>query len=341
MLSEQDMRAIGKKWRSYDLYGLTLVTDFPFARRLASGSADSDLAFTCVTASPLPGALTREKPIYASPSDNEDHESDFHLYSLEACLVLSWSPYLDFYLWPNRIVCHVRDPERYRFVEMLLLNVVFACWLEWRGVPTLHASAVVVDDRAVAFVAMPGSGESSIVAALMQAGHPLLTDGLLPVEYSGGEYLGRPSYPQVLMWPDLAYHVMGRYEGPDLVLPNNTMRRIPVGEDGGFGFFCDEPRPLGCIYLPERRNPVDWGTHVRIKPVPPRDELMTLIGYSFVVGIVEALGMHALRLGFFSDMVSRVPMRRIIYPSGPEFLPRVRQAVLKDLESLAPSKRGS
>lgn len=271
------------------------------------------------------------EPIYASPTD--DGESDFYLYSLEAYLVLSWGPYFDFYLWPDRIVCHLRDPESYHLVEMLLLGVVFACWLEWRGVPALHASAVVVGGRAAAFVATPGSGKSSIAATLMQAGHPLLTDDLLPIEYSRGEYLGRSSYPQVRMWPDLANHVLGSYEDLEVMLPDFPKRRVPIGEGGRFGSFCAEPRPLGCLYLPERRDPAGWGTRVRIEGIPPREELIMLISHSFVVGIVEALGMHAQRLSFFSGMVSRVPMRRIVYPNGPEFLPRVRQAVLEDLEN--------
>lgn len=316
----------------YSLYGLTVAADLPFAGHLAPGAGTPDLTLACVDSPPALEGLEEAKPVYTSPSSDEDDGGAFYLYRLKDCLVMRWPP-LDFYLWPDRIVCYLRDPKYYPSVEMLLLNVVFACWLEWRGLPALHCSAVVVDDRAAAFLAVPGSGKSSLAATMMQAGYPLLTDDLLPVEYSGGEYLGRPSYPQMRMWPDRAQHVLGHYEDLEFVVPQLPKRRVPVGE-GGFGAFCGTPQSLSCLYLPERRDPVEWGTQIRIAPVSPREELMELIQHSFAVGVVQALGMHGHRLGFFARMVPRVPMRRILFPSGSEYLPRVRQAILDDLAGL-------
>lgn len=327
-------RSTNGERRLYSLYGLTVATELSLAGNLAPGSGAPDLTLDCVTSPPVPVDLEEAEPVYTSPASDEDDGSAFYLYRLEDHLVLRWRP-LDFHLWSDRIVCHLREPKYYPSVEMLLLNVVFACWLEWRGIPALHCSAVVVDGRAAAFLAVPGCGKSSLAATMMQAGYPLLTDDLLPVEYSGGEYIGRPSYPQVRMWPDRAQHVLGHYEDLDLVVPHLPKRRVPIGEDG-FGTFCETSRPLGCLYLPERRDPAEWGTRIGITPLSPREELMQLIEHSFAVGVVQALGMHGRRLGFFSRMVPRVPMRRIVFPSGSEYLPRVRQAILDDLAELRP-----
>ena len=49
---------------------------------------------------------------------------------------------------------------------------------------------------------------------------------------------------------------------------------------------------------------------------------------------MEVIGLQPQRLDFFAQMVQQVPMRRLAYPSGFEHLPRVRDAILQDLEGL-------
>ena len=50
--------------------------------------------------------------------------------------------------------------------------------------------------------------------------------------------------------------------------------------------------------------------------------------------ILEAPGVQPPSLDFFTQLVQQVPMRRLIYPSGFEHLPRVREAVLEDVGSV-------
>lgn len=341
-------------WRTHRVYGLVLASNFPFAGSQAPGAGVPDLTFTCVSSTPLPGDWERTEPVYASPPyPDEDGESEVLLYRSDDCLILRFAGISDFYLWPDRILCHLRTEEyrsrlrryprevveRYHrmMVEIYLLGMVFACWLEWRGIPALHASSVVVGERAVAFLSNGGGGKSSSAVTLMRTGSPLLTDDILPIEYSGGAYLGRPGYPQMRMWPEQARHFLRDYEDLDLVHPTVSKRRVPIGKHG-LGTFCDVPRTLGCLYIPERRDPVDWGTRIEITPVSHREAVMALIGHSFVAPIVEALGLHPLRLAFFGRMVSRVSVRRIVYPNGFGYLPRVGRAILEDLVTLVVEK---
>jgi hypothetical protein len=331
------------EWSSHRLYGLTLASDFAFANRLSPGAGPTDLTFTCVRSAPLPDALERAEPVYASPPYPEGGESEIFLYHLGACWVVRFTGISDFYLWPERILCHPQDAPKYpglhrnpeylrMVIEVQLLGIVLACWLEWQGIPALHASAVVVDDRAVAFLSTGGGGKSSSAVTLMQAGHPLLADDIVPVERSGEAFVGRPGYPQMRMWPEQAEHFLGNYEDLGIVYPGYTKRRVPV-EESGLGSFCDVSRPLACLYLPERREVADFGTRTEITPVPRREALMALIAHTFVPHLVEAMGLQARRLGFFAEMTSRVPVHRIVYPSGLEHLPRVRRAILEDLSS--------
>lgn len=348
--TEPESRATGD-WNTYSLYGLTLASDFSFASYLAPGSGSPTLTFTCVESAPFDG-WQKTEPVYASPPyPGEDGKSEVLLYRADECLIVCFSGIADFYLWPGQISCHPLVAEYHRrlsgsysreeienyqhtLIEIYLLGYVLSCWLEWRGMPALHASAVVVDGGAAAFLSSGGGGKSSSAVSLMQDDYPLLTDDILPIEHAGEEYLGRPGYPQLRMWPEQAHHFLGRYEDLDLVHPALSKRRVPV-EKSGLGTFCSTPQPLACLYLPERRNPEGWGTRVQIEPVPRREAVLALIGHSFVAAVVEGLGLHPQRLGFFSRMVLRVPVRRIIYPNGFEHLPQVRSAILDDLARLA------
>jgi hypothetical protein len=218
-------------------------------------------------------------------------------------------------------------------VEIHLLATVLSFWLERRGIPALHAAAAVVEGCATAFLSTNSGGKSVLAATLMQVGYPLLTDDILAVEHSRGVFVGRPGYPQMRLWPDEAQHFLGHYEDLERVHPALSKRRVPVGANG-FGTFCDASQPLACLYLPERRDPVEAGTEIRITPVSPRDAVIELVRHSFTPRVVEAIGLQPQRLDCFAQMVQQVPMRRLVYPSGFEHLPRVREAILEDLESL-------
>jgi hypothetical protein len=316
----------------YSLYGLNLASDFPFANRLAAGVGEVvDLTFRLADEPPDTGR-ERDEPIFASsPQLDGVEESLILVYRRDGYYVLRLTGVADYYLKPDSIVCHLTDPDYEYLVEIHLLGIAFSLWLELQGIPALHASAVVVKDRVAAFLATNKGGKSSLAAGLMQVGHPLLTDDVLPVESVRGRLVGRPGYPQMRMWPDQARHFLGRCEDLGVVHPAYSKRRVPVGEVGAWSF-CGEPRPLACLYLPERRAPEEWGTRTEFAPVSPMEALMSLVGQSFVPHTVEALGLQPQRLSLFARLVSQIPVRRIYYPEGYQHLPHVRQAILDDLE---------
>jgi hypothetical protein len=320
-------------WPVYGLYGLNLASDFPFANRLAEGIGEPDLIFRLVDSPPTTG-WEKDVPAFASsPEVDGVEESLIYVYRQDGYDVLRFTDVADYYLGPEGIVCHLLDPAYDYLVEIRLLGGAFPLWLELAGIPTLHASAVVVEGRAAVFLATNSGGKSSMAASLMQAGHPLLTDDILPLKKREETFVGRPGYPQMRMWPDQARHFVGRYEDLKIVHPAYSKRRVPVG-DGGLGTFHGEPTPLACFYLPERRDPAGWGKGTEITPVSRTEALMALVGQSFVPHTVEALGLQPRRLGFFAPLVARTPVRRIVYPEGYEHLPEVRRSILNDLASL-------
>jgi hypothetical protein len=317
--------------RTHRLFGLTLASDFVFQTRLARGQGDADLVFSSSGRAPFAARLG--EPIYRSPWRDEAGESLSCLFRLAEVELLRFGDVLDFYLGEGQIHCHLRDPTYGYLVELRLLGPVIAYLLERRSVCALHASAVVVGGGAVAFLAASRGGKTALAATLMEGGHQLLSDDLLPVGAGGQRPLASAGYPQMRMWPDQASLFAADSERLRPVHPRLAKRRVPVGE-GGFGAFHSRAAPLSCVYLPERRPPGHPGTQVEITPLSLRQGIVELVRCSFTPFIVEAVGLQPARLELFGRLVQRVPLRRIVYPSGFEALPRVREAVLADLETL-------
>lgn len=317
--------------RKQRLFGLTLASEFAFESRLEPGRGSTDLVFSSSSRAPFAARLG--EPLYESPLKDDSGESLACLYQLSAAELLRFGDALDYYLGEEYIHCHLRNPACRYLVEIRLLGPVLAYWLEKRGVCTLHASAVVVDGRAVAFMATNQGGKSGLAAALMAGGDPLLTDDLLPIEALRGRLTARSGYPQMRMWPDGVSHFIGDRRCLEPVHPRLGKRRVPVGS-GGFGAFHSSAVPLGCLYLPERQPPEHRSGEVRIVALSRRQAVIELFRCSFSPFIVEAVGLQPRRLELFSQLVSEVPVRRLVYPSGFDELPKVRGALLADLDTL-------
>jgi len=317
-------------WPLYSIFGITLTSDFPFVNRLAKGTTSPDLSFTCIDHPPIPPGWQRTAPSYASPYRTDAGESVVYLHRLEDCDVLRFTNAADFYLWSDRILCHLLYPAFDYLVEIYLLGAVLSFWLERQGIPALHASAISIDGCAAVFLSRNKGGKSALAAVLMQAGYPLLTDDILPVEQCEQTFLGRPGYPNMRMWPEQAQYFLGFYEDLEIVHPALSKRRVPVGSDD-FGTFCSRPQPLTCLYLPERRTTGDRGTEIKITPIPHAASVIELVRHSFSGHILEALNWQGRRLDFFAQLVQQIPMHRLTYPSGFDHLPRVREAILEDL----------
>lgn len=304
----------------YRLFGLSLASSFPFSTPLPRGRGAAELTFE--DASGVRPAEPWPEPVYRSPYLQEDGESFSFLYRLPRCEVLRFTGVVDFYLGSRSIASHLLDAGASHLIELRLLGPVLCYWLERQGLPVLHASAVEIAGSAVAFLSTHHGGKTGLAAALLQAGGTLLTDDLLAVEEvteRPAGFLARPSYPQMRMWPDEATHFLGGYEDLPVVHPDYAKRRVPVDR------FSASARPLTAIYLPERRE----GGEIRIEPVSPGTALLEVVRHSFSPYLVEAVGWQPRRLEVFSRLVTSVPVRRLLYPSGFAELPRVVEALLQ------------
>lgn len=307
--------------RIHRLFGIQLASSFPFATPLPAGDGPADLVFSLL-AEPTPflqePGLT---PLYSSPWLDDDGQSVAHLYRTADGDVFSFSRGLEVLVQPARITAALLDPAYEPLVELRLLGPVLSHWLECRGLPSLHASAAALGSRAVGFLSMQGGGKTGLAAAMLRAGHPLLTDDILALEERGGTFLSRSGYPQMRMWPDEAAHFLGSYEHLPLVHPQVSKRRVAITS------FHHTALPLAVLYIAERRE----GGPIEITPLSRSAAVIELVRHSFSPHLVQAVGLQPSRLDFLARLVRQVPVRRLAYPSGFERLPEVVEALRRDL----------
>ncbi len=305
----------------YQIYGLSLDSDHRFRTRLMVGTRPTDLAFRVKDQAPV--SVEGLLPSYASRLRNEDGDSLSALYRLGSLDVVRFADGAAFYLDRSSISCGRPDPRASAVMEIRLLGSILTYWLERLGIPALHCAAVEVEDRAVGFLSSNHGGKTSLAAAMVARGHRLITDDILPLEERDGRFQGRPSYPQMRMWPAEAARFVDDWENLEVVHPELSKRRVPVAEAD----FCPESRELAALFVPRRRGPDDLGGGVEIVPIAPAQALMQLVRHSFWPQLVETLGWQPRRMALFARIVEKVTICDLLYPPGFGVLPEVCDAI--------------
>lgn len=316
----------------YTIYGVAFTSNFPFTVPLPAASALPVLEITLVAAPPFAPAWDQLRPTGHSRIRAATGEPWLTCYAFDECEVRRLAQTADFYLYADRILCHLLDPVGLVDAEIGLLGTVLARWLERRGVAMLHAAAVVTPAGAVAFLASSQSGKSTLAASFVDAGAALLTDDILPVRVEAGVVTAAPGYPQMRMWPEVAQHFLGNYETLPLVHPKLDKRCVRLPQPG-WGAFCAKPQPLVAIYLPARDTAETPAPTINSSTLGPAEALFTLVGHCFAGPGVAGVANQQRRMELLRAVAKTVAVRRLSYPSGYAELPRVCAAILQELET--------
>lgn len=313
---------------SYALYGITLETDELLGCRLPVSRRQPDVRFVVGDPDPIDETVAVER--YVTPPPSPDATSAFRFLHLPDRDVIQVVDSMDFHLSADRIVCDLIEPRHRFLVEINLLGLVLAFWLERRGTLTLHASAVQQrPGQAVAFIAAGGTGKSSLAAALVADGLPLVSEDLLVVRTAETPVMVPPGVPQLRLWPEQAARHHGDWEALPRPHPGFSKRRLAVGAGvGGIGCFAERELELRTIYALERRS--ERTGSPRIESVTGYAAAVELLRHSYLPHESSAFGWQPRRLGQIADLLRTVPVRRLVYPSGLEHLEAIRDLLLTD-----------
>lgn len=96
-----------------------------------------------------------------------------------------------------------------RNLRLFLLGSAFAAILHQRGLLPLHANAVEIDGRAVAFMGHSGAGKSTLAAWFHDRGFRILADDVCVIGADRGKVVAHAGIPRLRLWKD-ALELTGR-----------------------------------------------------------------------------------------------------------------------------------
>ena len=191
----------------------------------------------------------------------------------------------------GRTIAGASAAEGLALLTDLALGPALCLALALRGVFCLHAGAVEVDGRIVAFLGDSGAGKSTLAALL---GWRRAADDILPV--AGPPAGARPRFPQLKLAPA---------DQPGAGLP--------------------EDLPLAAVYGLD--PPAET---VAVRPLSSRDAALTLVRHT-VAARLFAPGLLERHFGVCAGLAAEVPVRALAYPRDLGIGPRVRAAIAADL----------
>ena len=230
-------------------------------------------------------------------------------------------------LWPEEL--SVEDASTY------LLGPVLGFLLRLRGVTCLHASAVVVGERAVAFVGSAGAGKSTTAAALATLGRLVLSDDIVALSEVDGKFRVIPAYPYLSLWPESVDMLYGSPEAMPRFMASWDKRYVANGT-GGIRFE-EKPIQLGAIYLLGRRKGIPAPL---VEPVSPQQALISLVANTYATSTLDSQ-MRSMEFAVLGRLVSLVPVRTACAHKDPERIGDFCRLICSDLEAMLSQTRVS
>jgi len=313
--------------RIYQVYGLRIDSDLPLPAELASGDDPVDLNVRGSGTRPQQGDL----PDFAGPIEwGQTNEGWSLRYVARSGNVLEFAYSPD----ASRIEIRHSASGNVDSIGAMLVGAGLGAALHLRGIPAVHASALVVAGGAILLAGPSGAGKSTLTAALVSQGAPLLSEDLAVPAFCSGRILIQAGYPRLRLRPDAAPFVgltrpdlLPRVFGPRAV---DDKRWIEVSTLPG-GFHAT-PAPLRAIYLLAPRQPDRES--LTIESLPPQRAGLALLEHRYGADWLRMPQANALE--WCAQIAGRTPVRMIHAPDGLSHLSETAAAIMRDCQTANP-----
>jgi hypothetical protein len=223
-------------------------------------------------------------------------------------------------IWPEQSLT-VEDTATY------LLGPVMGFVLLLRGCISLHASAIAIDDQAVALVGPAGAGKSTTAAALADLGYCILTEDVVTLQDFGNSFLVQPAYPLIRLWPCSVKALYG--EEAELPKLTPTWDKCYLDLTSEQYRFQKNPLPLAALYvLDERKSDPSFPL---IREMSPTEGLLSLIANTYTNYLMDRM-MRARGFELLGRVCQRVPVRKIVPHADPQHISTLCTTLITDFD---------
>ena len=309
--------------RDYQVYGITFRSEIPLTYpEQPATTAAADVTLSLAAPDVFERAIAG---LSRNPSNGDWYE---HVSCPDGSDFVRWPALFEFLVSPDgrSIACRPLERSTHESFQTYLLGHVLSFALVKQGYEPLHATVVVIDGAAVAFLGASGQGKSTLAAAFLYAGHQVLTDDLLLIRRVAGALCGFPGPPRLKLFPDVARRFL-----PDLapLAPMNPeSEKLVIALERPYAH--SKPAPLRAFVVLDGCE----GGHLDISPVNGAKAWLALLGATFNRRLV---GPVRLRRQFVAarEWSTEIPVKRVTYDWTVEALGGVCQTVTADLRAAA------
>ena len=224
----------------------------------------------------------------------------------------------------NEIIVDPNAGLKENVLRLFILGTALAILLHQRqGLIVLHASAVEISGKVVAFVGVKHAGKSTTAATLCRYGHRLVADDILAIRLDFNRVIAIPGFPHLKLWPD-SVASLG-------VIPESLPQLRPEVEKRGHRIhsgFQLTPLPLERIFV------LDCADKIELTSLGSKEALKELMphwyGARFDIELLQALGI-ATHFQQCAMLAKTVQIRLLTRTQSFADLPKVIQLIEEDV----------
>lgn len=197
-------------------------------------------------------------------------------------------------------------------LRLFLSGSVFWGLCHQRGLLPLHASAIQVGSRCVAFAGPSGAGKSTLAAFLVQRGYPLMSDDGCVIACAHGSVSAYCGFPRLKLWLD-SLKALRQYR-EDLARCRSQLDKYYLPVEPGL---AQEPLPLWRVYVLQEAG---IGTETIIERLKGLGAVTALAEHTQQPVLVGLLGLAAQHFKICAEIADRAEVYRVTRPLGFEHM---------------------
>ena len=305
----------------YSVYGVRVTSDTPFEFP-AAPEMDAPLADV-----EFVECADGDFPASSACVPDAGAESWFmYRCSADESTYLRWADLYEFHIEADgsRVACHQLARGHRGVLQNFLFGQALSFALVRQGFEPLHAAVLGVDDVAIGFLGDCTFGKSTLAASFLRAGHRLLTDDMLMIDWRANELIALPGTGRIKLEPDSALALLLETTRGVRLNPDSTKRSFALAEHRA----QRTGLPLAHLFVLPTPAERDRISEIEIRPLSRAAMLQALLKNSFNCEVFDRPRLER-QFACAAQVATDINGYALRYPRGLHHLPEVREAIIE------------